>query len=151
MGLQFLKDALEDIKALIAITEQDIIDIKAANNDSIFERIPQKEALISSFIKKKESYAKSIEDKLKQYYPNADISDLSHEDKKKLLGDGAAEVTEQLHDSLELLKAINTRFGKMSCGVFEFYHSLLKNIVPIEEGGYNKNNLGNSAFLKAEV
>ena len=27
MSLQFLKDALEDIKALIAITEQDIADI----------------------------------------------------------------------------------------------------------------------------
>ena len=28
MSLQFLKDALEDIKALIAITEQDIADLE---------------------------------------------------------------------------------------------------------------------------
>ena len=55
MSLQFLKDALEDIKALIAITEQDISDIKVANNESIFARIPQKEELTSSFIRKKEA------------------------------------------------------------------------------------------------
>lgn len=42
MSLQFLQGALEDIKALIAITEQDIADIKVANNDAIFARIPQK-------------------------------------------------------------------------------------------------------------
>ena len=43
MSSQFLKDALEDVKALIAITEQDITDIKAANNDAIFARVSQKE------------------------------------------------------------------------------------------------------------
>ena len=66
MSLQFLKDALEDIKALIAITEQDISDIKVENNESIFARIPQKEELTSSFIRKKEDYAKSIEDRLRK-------------------------------------------------------------------------------------
>lgn len=65
MSVQFLKDALEDIKALIAITEQDIADIKNANNEAIFARIPQKEELTASFIRKKEAYAKSIEERLR--------------------------------------------------------------------------------------
>ena len=151
MSLQFLKDALEDIKALIAITEQDISDIKVANNESIFERIPQKEELTSSFIRKKEAYAKSIEDRLRKEYPNATLADLTYEDKQKLLGEGASEFTAQLHDKLEELKKLNYRFGKMSLAVSEFYNSLLRNIIPIEQQGYKKSSLSNSSFLKTEV
>lgn len=151
MSLQFLKDALEDIKALIAITEQDISDIKVANNESIFARIPQKEELTSSFIRKKEAYAKSIEDRLHKEYPNATLADLTYEDKQKLLGEGASEFTAQLHDKLEELKKLNYRFGKMSLAVSEFYNSLLRNIIPIEQQGYKKSSLSNSSFLKTEV
>ncbi len=151
MSLQFLKDALEDVKALIAITEQDITDIKVANNDTIFARVSQKEELIASFIKKKEAYAQGIEAKLGEYYPNAAITDLTYEDKQKLLGEGANEVTAELHDNLEKLKRLNSHFGKMSLAVCEFYNSLLKNIVPVEDGGYKKSTLGNSTFLKAEI
>ena len=151
MSLQFLKDALEDIKALIAITEQDISDIKVANNESIFARIPQKEELTSSFIRKKEAYAKSIEDRLRKEYPNATLADLTYEDKQKLLGEGASEFTAQLHDKLEELKKLNYRFGKMSLAVSELYNSLLRNIIPIEQQGYKKSSLSNSSFLKTEV
>ena len=151
MSLQFLKDALEDIKALITITEQDISDIKVANNESIFARIPQKEELTSSFIRKKEAYAKSIEDRLRKEYPNATLADLTYEDKQKLLGEGASEFTAQLHDKLEELKKLNYRFGKMSLAVSEFYNSLLRNIIPIEQQGYKKSSLSNSSFLKTEV
>ena len=151
MSLQFLKDALEDIKALIAITEQDISDVKVANNESIFARIPQKEELTSSFIRKKEAYAKSIEDRLRKEYPNATLADLTYEDKQKLLGEGASEFTAQLHDKLEELKKLNYRFGKMSLAVSEFYNSLLRNIIPIEQQGYKKSSLSNSSFLKTEV
>ena len=151
MSLQFLKDALEDIKALIAIPEQDISDIKVANNESIFARIPQKEELTSSFIRKKEAYAKSIEDRLRKEYPNATLADLTYEDKQKLLGEGASEFTAQLHDKLEELKKLNYRFGKMSLAVSEFYNSLLRNIIPIEQQGYKKSSLSNSSFLKTEV
>ena len=151
MSLQFLKDALEAIKALIAITEQDISDIKVANNESIFARIPQKEELTSSFIRKKEAYAKSIEDRLRKEYPNATLADLTYEDKQKLLGEGASEFTAQLHDKLEGLKKLNYRFGKMSLAVSEFYNSLLRNIIPIEQQGYKKSSLSNSSFLKTEV
>ena len=151
MSLQFLKDALEDIKALIAITEQDISDIKVANNESIFARIPQKEELTSSFIRKKEAYAKSIEDRLRKEYPNATLADLTYEDKQKLLGEGASEFTAQLHDKLEELKKLNYRFGKISLAVSEFYNSILRNIIPIEQQGYKKSSLSNSSFLKTEV
>ena len=148
MSLQFLKDALEDIKALIAITEQDISDIKVANNESIFARIPQKEELTSSFIRKKEAYAKSIEDRLRKEYPNATLADLTYEDKQKLLGEGASEFTAQLHDKLEELKKLNYLFVKISLAVSEFYNSLLSNIIPIEQQGYKKISLSNSSFLK---
>ncbi len=151
MSLQFLKDALEDIKALIAITEQDISDIKEAKNESIFARIPQKEELTKSFIHKKESYAKSIEAKLQKEYPNATLADLTYEDKEKLLGEGASEFTAQLHDKLEELKKLNYRFGKMSLAVSEFYTSLLRTLIPTEQQGYHKSTLGNSSFLKTEV
>ncbi|CAM2814238.1 hypothetical protein [Helicobacter burdigaliensis] len=151
MSLQFLKDALEDIDALIAITEQDIADIKEAKNEEIFARISQKEELTTSFIHKKEAYAKSIEEKLRKDYPNATITDLSYEDKKKLLGEGASEFTAKLHDRLEILKQLNYRFGRMSLAVSELYNSLLKKMVPLEERGYQKSSLGGSSFLKAEA
>ncbi|MDE5603372.1 MAG: hypothetical protein K2I71_05580 [Helicobacter sp.] len=151
MSLQFLKDALEDVKALIAITEQDIADIKVANNNAIFGRVSQKEELVASFVRKKEAYAQGIETKLMENYPNATISDLNYEDKQKLLGEGANEVTAELHDNLEKLKELNSHFGKISLAVSEFYNSLLRNIIPVEDEGYKKSNLGDSRFLKAEI
>lgn len=151
MSLQLLKDALEDIKALIAITQQDIEDIMAAKNDAIFSRIPHKEELTASFIRKKDAYAKSIEDKLREYYPNASISDLTYEDKQRLLGEGASEFTALLHDRLAELKKLNYRFGRMSLAVSELYDSMLKNIVPIEDRGYKKSSLSNSSLLATEV
>lgn len=69
MSLQFLKDALEDIKALIAITEQDIADIKIANNEAVFARIPQKEELIASFIRKKKLTLKALKSVCVQNIP----------------------------------------------------------------------------------
>lgn len=151
MSLQLLQDALEDVKALIAITQQDIDDILVANNDAIFSRIQHKEELASSFVRKKDAYAKSIEDKLKQYYPNSTIADLTYEDKQKLLGDGASEFTAELHDRLSELKQLNYRFGRMSLAVSELYDSMLKNIVPVEDRGYKKSHLGSSSLLATEV
>lgn len=151
MSLQFLQDALEDIKALIAITEQDIADIKIANNDAIFARIPQKEELTASFVRKKEAYAQEVEERLRKEFPNATLEDLTYEDKQRLLGEGASQYTAALHDSLHLLKDLNLRFGKMSLAVSEFYSSLLSKIVPIEDRGYKKQSLGNASFLQAEV
>lgn len=151
MSLHFLQDALEDIKALIAITEQDIADIKVANNNALFERIPQKEELIASFTRKKEAYAKSIEEKLKKEFPNSSLQDLTYENKQYLLGEDASLYTNALHENLEKLKTLNMNFGKMSLAVSEFYNSLLGKIVPIEEGGYKKQTLGNSSFLHTEV
>ncbi len=151
MSLQFLEGALEDIKALIAITEQDIADIKVANNDAIFARIPQKEELTHSFILKKEAYSKEIEEKLRREFPHKDITELTYEEKQWLLGEGASEYTAALHDQLSLLKELNLRFGRMSLAVSEFYDSLLSKIVPIEERGYKKKALGNASFLQTEV
>lgn len=151
MSLQFLQDALEDIKALIAITEQDIADIKVANNVAIFARIPQKEELIASFVRKKEAYAKEVEKRLREEFPNSTLEDLTYEDKQRLLGEGASEYTVALHDNLNRLKDLNLRFGKMSLAVSEFYNSLLSRIVPVEDRGYKKQSLGNASFLQAEV
>ena len=150
MSLQFLQGALEDIKALITITEQDIADIKVANNDAIFARIPQKEELTASFIRKKEAYAKEVEERLRTEFPNATLQDLTYEDKQRLLGEGAGEYTTALHDNLNLLKELNLRFGKMSLAVAEFYNSLLSKIVPVENSGYKKQSRG-ASFLQTEV
>ncbi|TLD84106.1 hypothetical protein LS70_004345 [Helicobacter sp. MIT 11-5569] len=153
--MQFLQDALEDVKALIAITEQDIADIKVANNDAIFARIPQKEELTASFIRKKEAYAKEVEERLCAEFPNATLEDLTYEDKQRLLGEGASQYTAELHDSLSVLKDLNLRLGKMSLAVSEFYSSLLSKIVPVEDRGYKKQSqkqsLGNASFLQTEI
>ena len=150
MSLQFLQGALEDSKALIAITEQDIADIKVANNEAIFARIPQKEELTTSFIRKKEAYAKGIEERLRTEFPNTTLQELTYEDKQRLLGEGASEYTAALHDNLTLLKELNLRFGKMSLAVAEFYNSLLSKIVPVENSGYKKQSR-NASFLQTEV
>ncbi|MDD6055955.1 MAG: hypothetical protein SOW25_02150 [Helicobacter sp.] len=151
MSVHFLQDALEDINALIAITKQDIQDIKIANNQAIFDRISQKEELTKSFTRKKEAYAKGIEEKLRVEFPNATINDLSYEDKQYLLGKDANTYTAALHDGLKELKELNMRFGKMSLAVAEFYNSLLSKMVPIQDRGYKKQALGNASFLHTEV
>lgn len=151
MALQFLEGALEDIKALIAITEQDIEDIKIANNAAIFARVPQKEELITAFIHKKEAYAKAVEERLRTEFPNATLEDLTYEQKQHLLGEGASQYTTALHENLSKLKELNTHLGKISLAVYEFYGSLLSQMLPLEEGGYKKQSLGSASFLQAEV
>lgn len=151
MSLQ-LQGALEDIKALIAITKQDISDIKVANHEAIFARIPQKEELIASFIRKKEAYAREIEERLHRQFPNSKLEELTDADKQILLGEGASGYTTELHDSLNLLKDLNARLGKISLAVSEFYNSLLGKIVPTtEDSGYKKQSHEQACFLQTEI
>lgn len=148
--MNYLKEALEDVNALIAITKQDIEDIKASNHEAIFSRVSQKEELSKSFTHKKESYAKSLEIRLKELFPNKGIEELSIEDKQKVLGEDSSKYTSALHDSLEELKNLNHHFGRMALAVSEFYDSLLKQIFPSQERGYKKSTF-NASLLSADV
>ena len=150
MSLQYLKDAIEDVNALIAITKQDIEDAKVANHDAVFSRMAQKEELANSFIHKKELYAKALELRLKELFPNSSLSDLCYEDKLKVLGEEDSKYTSELHDKLEELKEINHRFGRMALAVHEFYSSLLKQMIPSEDRGYKKS-VFNTSILKTDA
>ncbi|MCH5322848.1 MAG: hypothetical protein J1E31_04620 [Helicobacter sp.] len=150
MSVQYLKDAIEDVNALIAITKEDIEDIKIANHNAVFARMAQKEELANSFIHKKDLYAKSLESRLRELFPHSSLGDLCYEDKLKVLGEESSQYTAELHDRLEELKELNHRFGRMALAVCEFYSSLLKQMIPSEDRGYKKS-VFNTSILTTDA
>lgn len=148
--VEYLENAINDVDTLIAITRQDLEDIKKAYNDAIFERMEKKDALIASFTQNMDSFRKQVATKLQEVHPNASITDLTQEEKSALVGEECTQYTAQLHDKLAELKKVNYHFGRISLGVSEFYNSLLEQIFPVQMNGYNKT-LGSSSILKADA
>ena len=123
----YLQQAINNLESIISTTQQDIEDIKVANNDAIFERNKIKLDLIKQF----ESNKSGIdEEMLKLVSANEDkpIQDLIDEDTNTLLS--------SLRKSLENLKQINTHYARIVFAVSEFYTSLVEMMIPKEKADY---------------
>ncbi len=121
MVQHYVENSIADIQALLAITREDIKDIKEANHEAIFSRMKSKEELISSF-NTKIMEAKGCIQELAKQQPDIEI--------KELIGQESVELFDELNGCLFELKQENFHFAKLSIAVSEFYRSLLNNLIP---------------------
>lgn len=118
-----IKDSIADVQALIAITKEDIEDIKQAKHEAIFARMKPKEDLINAFYHKKELAKDMIQD-LAMQQPGVEVRDL--------VGEEAVALFDTLNTHLLELKEDNMHFARLSVAVGEFYRSMLDKLIPSE-------------------
>ncbi len=137
-----LQSALKDLDDLIAISQQDIDDIKVARHESQFERIGLKEDKIKSFEHRKAMIDHEIS-KLMRSNPQSDMSALLDETQQAAL--------QQLKVKLAELSDVNKKYAKMVLSVGSFYNTLLERVIPTEMEGYSRITSKNASFLKVRA
>ncbi|RUM62594.1 MAG: hypothetical protein DSZ03_06475 [Sulfurimonas sp.] len=137
-----LQSALKDLDDLIAISQQDIEDIKVAQHESQFERIGLKEDKIKSFEHRKAMIDHEIS-KLMCSHPEHDMATLLNDDEQASL--------QQLKVRLAELSDVNKKYAKMVLSVGTFYNTLLERVIPTEMEGYDRVTSKNASFLKVRV
>lgn len=137
-----LQSALKDLDDLIAISQQDIEDIKVAQHESQFERIGLKEDKIKSFEHRKAMIDHEIS-KLMRSHPEHDMATLLNDDEQASL--------QQLKVRLAELSDVNKKYAKMVLSVGTFYNTLLERVIPTEMEGYDRVTSKNASFLKIRV
>ena len=134
-----LKSAVNDLEALVKMSEQDIEDIKLANHEPQFQRRKIKEDMIHSFETKKAMIDHEIS-KLMTQSPNISLD--------KLLDENENSYLQNLKTSLAALREVNKKYAKMVLSVSSFYNTLLERLVPTEMHGYQKSTSKSASFLE---
>ncbi len=124
-----LDGALKDLRDIIAITKEDIEDIKQAKADAQFERLPLKEEKIASFEAKKAMIDHEIS-KLMTSNPQKELPELLNNEQHAKL--------DELKEELQNLKTINQHYARMVLSVSALYNEFLERLVPTEMDGYEK-------------
>ena len=137
-----LDGALQDLRDIIAITQQDIEDIKQANAEEQFTRLPLKEEKIASFEAKKAMIDHTIS-KLMSSNPDADLPELLDDEQHAKLN--------ELKKELFNLKEINQKYARMVLTVSALYNDFLEKIVPTEMDGYEKVASKDPSLLEVRV
>ncbi len=132
MIIQKLQDAIADIDALVLLTSSDIEDIKLANHQKLGDRLVQKEALISSFERKKALLNTEL---IKLTLSNDGKSI------EEILSGDEADVLTLFKEKLTNLKSINRDYAKFVVTISEFYNSLIDKMFTLDGNGYEKNKL----------
>ncbi len=137
-----LESALKDLNDLIAMSQQDIEDIKQARHDAQFERIGLKEDVIKSFEHRKLMIDHEIS-KLMRRHPESDMATLLDDEQQASL--------QQLKSKLAELSDVNKKYAKMVLSVGTFYNALLERVIPTEMEGYDRVTSKDASFLKVRV
>jgi hypothetical protein len=137
-----LQNALEDLRALIKITQTDIEDIKEAQHDPQFDRLSLKEEKLKSFETKKAMIDHEISS-LMTSSPDVDLPDLLNAEQHQLLDD--------LKVELSNLRDVNKKYAKLVLIVSNLYNNFLERLVPTEMQGYNKVASKDSAIIEVRV
>jgi len=124
-----LKNALQDLKDLIEITESDIRDIKEVKHDAQFERMALKEEKLKSFENNKALIDGAILS-LMTLNPDKELTELLNDEQHTMLAD--------LKVELATLHKVNKRYAKFVLTVSNLYNTFLEKLVPTEMQGYNK-------------
>jgi len=129
---QHLVSAIEDLDALIEMTNSDIEDIKEAQHENISIRLNEKERFITSFEQKKARLNNELL-KLTQENQGKSIDEILSSDEADILG--------LFKEKLSSLKAVNKDYAKFVATISEFYNSLINKMFTLEGNGYEKNTL----------
>ena len=134
---EFLKNAISNLESLINISKLDIEDIKEAEHDAMFFRLESKNNLVAEFETNK-NLAHEEMVSLTKKYPNKNIADLLDESTNTLI--------DTMREKLKVLRELNSRYSKSVIAVYEFYNSLVENIIPSERVGYS-----NKSYSKIDL
>jgi len=124
-----LQNALNDLRDIINITKSDIEDIKKAEHDTQFDRLPLKEEKLKSFEAKKAIIDHEISS-LMTSNPETELPKLLNEEQHQLL--------DQLKVELNNLREVNKHYAKLVLVVSNLYNTFLERLVPTEMQGYDK-------------
>ena len=137
-----LQSAIKDLESLIALSEEDISDIKQAKHNSQFERLSIKEEKIKSFEHKKAMIDREIS-KLMTSHPEKALSELLDNEQHQQL--------DLLKQNLGRLRDVNQQYAKMVLSVGAFYNTLLEKVVPTQMEGYQKIASTEASFLEVRA
>ena len=137
-----LDGALNDLCEIIAITKQDIEDIKTAKADEQFDRLPLKEEKIAAFEAKKAMIDHEIS-KLMSENPDKELPELLNDEQHAKL--------DELKTELNNLKEINQKYARMVLSVSALYNEFLEKIVPTEFEGYDRVASKDPSLLEVRV
>jgi len=135
----YLKSSIADIDNLIELTKKDIINIKEAKHENIFNRTKIKDELIKAFENKKSLLDNELI-KLVKENDNKPLEEILDESQKDMLT--------SMKDKLSILKFENKEYGRFVVSVSEFYNSLLDSIFPRDMDGYHKQNHKPASLLE---
>lgn len=142
MLIKFLSDAISNLEELIKISNLDMQDIKEANHDAIFKRLESKNNAILMFDRNKD-LARDAMLKLSKENPNKSI--------EEILNPEALMLIDKMRDGLKTLREINKNYAKSVVAVYEFYNSLLENIIPSQRDGYSNKLYSKVDLLRIEA
>lgn len=135
----YLKSSISDIENLIDLTQKDILDIKEAKHEAIFNRTKIKDELIQSFVNKKSLLDNELV-KFVQINDNKPLEDILNEEHKEMLN--------TMKEKLSCLKIKNREYARFVVSVSEFYNSMLDRVFPREMEGYHRANHKPASFIK---
>jgi hypothetical protein len=137
-----LENALKDLDKLIALSLEDIEDIKEARHAPQFDRLELKEEKIKGFEQKKAMIDHEIS-KLMTLHPQKPLAQLlDNEEHQKL---------EDFKSKLFTLHEVNQQYAKMVLSVGAFYNALLEKVLPTQMDGYQTMASKEASFLKVRV
>ncbi len=134
-----LQSAIKELDTLIALSLEDIENIKRAEHNPQFERLSIKEERIKSFENKKAMIDYEIA-KLISSNPSKPLSELLDNEQHQQL--------EMFKERLGELRLVNQQYAKMVLSVGAFYNTLLERIMPTQMQGYQRVASPNSSFLE---
>jgi predicted DNA-binding protein YlxM (UPF0122 family) len=142
MLTHYLEKAVQDLQALIDLTQKDIDDIKAARHDAMFDRIKTKEHTLVAFESRKTLIDNEIANLTKKH-PDSEMEELLDEEVRQGLA--------TLREKLEELQALNRYYARFVITVGEFYNALYEEVLPVEKDGYTGKNAKLAALLEVRV
>lgn len=137
-----LQSAIKELDTLIALSLEDIKNIKLAEHNPQFERLSIKEEKIKSFENNKAMIDYEI-GKLIANNPSKPLSDLLDNEQHQQL--------EIFKERLATLRQVNQQYAKMVLSVGAFFNSLLEKVLPTQMDGYHRSASSGTSFLEVRV
>ncbi|MCX6074359.1 MAG: hypothetical protein NTY39_08580 [Campylobacterales bacterium] len=137
-----LQSAIKELDTLIALSLEDIENIKRAEHNPQFERLSIKEERIKSFENKKAMIDHEI-GKLIANNPSMPLSELLDNEQHQQL--------DIFKERLATLRQVNQQYAKMVLSVGAFFNTLLEKILPTQMDGYNRSTSSRTSFLEVRV
>ena len=139
---EYLNQAMGVLDELIALTDEDIKNIKEAKHSTVEESVKKKNELVKKF----ESVKILLDKELLRVSRENGGANLS-----SILDDEVKSSLTLMRSKLEELYSKNKEYAKYVVGVKEFFDSLLKNMFKSESGSYDKEGLTPESLFKTRV